>query len=227
MQINLKSISVFKQIISSLATKSSLCRQTVWALKPKTAFFFLFPLSELSTTNTYQTLSCFFFFFFYIKAMKQSSVLLHSKVKKVLYRGSLISLSFHIHQLCTIWTWTNRAKCIAVHSPCIVLCELILSGGRSAQAWMTSELFVLWEKINTMQFLFGIRHFLTVHIDRATTKFPDMLPSAETCAHLRGDAVKKAENCPFLLSSKLFFIAFFPPLPLLRSTGLQQGLHVM
>lgn len=152
--------------------------------------------------------------------MKQSSVLLHSKVKKVLYRGSLISLSFHIHQLCTIWTWTNRAKCIAVHSPCIVLCEFILRGGRSAQAWMMSEL-----KINTMQFLFGIRHFLTVHIDRATTKFPDMLPSAKTCAQLRGDAEKRLRIVLFVVFEVVFYCFF--PLTLLLSTGLQQGLHVM
>lgn len=137
--------------------------------------------------------------------MKQSSVLLHSKVKKVLSRSSSITLSFHIHQLCTIWTRTNGANCITVHSPCIFLCEYVMKGCRSDSTQMMSALsFLTWERINVVQFLFGIRHFLTVHIGRATTKFPDMLSSAKKCAWLRGGVAKTAW---FLLKS--FIIAIF------------------
>lgn len=87
MQINLKFSLMFysffcrlffffpflKYLVSVMATKSSLCRQTVWASKPQTASW-----SELVTTNNYQIHNSDL-----EKAIKQSSVLLRSKVKKV------------------------------------------------------------------------------------------------------------------------------------------------
>lgn len=65
--------SFSKHLISVMATKSSLCRQTVWASKPQTASW-----SELVTTNNYQIHNSDL-----EKAIKQSSVLLRRKVKKV------------------------------------------------------------------------------------------------------------------------------------------------
>lgn len=68
--------------ISVMATKSSLCRQTVWASKPQTASW-----SELVTTNNYQIHHSDL-----EKAIKQSGVLLHSKVKKVRNKQLLFPL---------------------------------------------------------------------------------------------------------------------------------------
>ncbi len=87
MQINLKVLShvllfFFFFYISVMATKSSLCRQTVWASKPQTASW-----SELVTTNNYQIHHSDL-----EKAIKQSSVLLHSKVKKVRNKQLLFPL---------------------------------------------------------------------------------------------------------------------------------------
>lgn len=143
--------------------------------------------------------------------MKRSSVLLHSKVKKVFYKGSSIKLSFHIHYLCTIWTWTKRAKYITMHSLCIFLCGSFVRRGRSGQVWMISALCVFFLQIDNKIkmiyiILFGIRHFLTVHIVRQTTKFPDMWSSAKVCAQLRGDAAERGRLFLLLWS---FIIAIF------------------
>lgn len=76
-----------KHFISIMATKSSLCRQTVWAPKPQTASWI-----KLVTTNNYQIHSSVF----RKKAVKQSSVLLHSKVKFSTNWFSSWNPSFHI-----------------------------------------------------------------------------------------------------------------------------------
>lgn len=121
--------------------------------------------------------------------MKQSSVLIHSKVKKVLYKGLLITLSFHIHQLCTIWTKTQRAKCITVHSQCILLCGSSLRRGRSARVLSDvcvvltkrekerNGIICLWDKAFPN---------CAYTLERETTKFPDMFIKCESmCSTMR------------------------------------------
>lgn len=131
--------------------------------------------------------------------MKQSSVLLHSKVKRVLYKGSLITLFFHIHQLCTIWQSKVYHSTFTVHS----------------LVWVFSEKRQIWSSLNDIWIVFSFFLFLqrenknkngwiclwdkafpncAYTVDRETTKFPDMLSSAEVCAQLRGGAAKRGRQ---------------------------------
>lgn len=99
--------------------------------------------------------------------MKQSSVLLHSKVKKVLDKGSLITLSFSHSSI--VHNLDKDPKSKVYHSAFTVhFIVWVFSEKRqvcSSSKWCLHCLLRPREKRREMAyFFFGIRHFLTVHI---------------------------------------------------------------
>lgn len=86
-------------------------------------------LSELPTTNTYQTCSSV-----YKSHEAKQCTLTQQSEEKV--KGSSIPASSHIHQLCTIWTETKGAKRITVHLRCVLLCGSALRGGMGGGWWV-------------------------------------------------------------------------------------------
>lgn len=149
--------------------------------------------------------------------MKQSGVLLHSKVKKVLYEVHPWPFSFHIHQFVHNLDTDQRSK---VYHGAFAMHFLVWVQSERRQVLFIQRLFCIGvifffsffylteRKVSI--FFFGIRHFLTVHIHRATTKLPDMFIECwNMCSTTRWHCQGAVDR--FFFCCSLLLLLFFLP----------------